>query len=58
MPHYHGRRDAPVRVLIVDDDALVRAGLTMMLGGIEDIVVVGEASDGDAGPRSDRCACP
>jgi len=39
---------APVRVLIVDDDALVRAGLTMMLGGIEDIVVVGEASDGAA----------
>jgi DNA-binding NarL/FixJ family response regulator len=39
---------APVRVLIVDDDALVRAGLTMMLGGAEDIVVVGEASDGDA----------
>jgi DNA-binding NarL/FixJ family response regulator len=39
---------APVRVLIVDDDALVRAGLTMMLGGIEDIIVVGEASDGAA----------
>jgi len=36
-----------LRVLIVDDDALVRAGLTMMLDGIAGIAVVGEASDGD-----------
>lgn len=35
------------RVLIVDDDALVRAGLVMMLDGAEDISVVGEAADGD-----------
>jgi DNA-binding NarL/FixJ family response regulator len=35
-----------VRVLIVDDDALVRAGLSMMLGGAESIEVVGEACDG------------
>ncbi|QUH01976.1 response regulator transcription factor [Saccharopolyspora erythraea] len=37
-----------VRVLIVDDDALVRAGLTMMLDGAGGIAVVGEAADGDA----------
>ena len=37
-----------VRVLIVDDDPLVRAGLTMMLDGAEGIEVVGEAADGDA----------
>ena len=37
---------APVRVLIVDDDALVRAGLTMILSGAEDVDVVGEAADG------------
>ncbi len=37
-----------IRVLIVDDDALVRAGLSMMLGGAEDIAVVGEAADGTA----------
>ncbi|MBB5918239.1 DNA-binding NarL/FixJ family response regulator [Nocardia transvalensis] len=37
-----------VRVLIVDDDALVRAGLTMMLDGADGISVVGEAADGDA----------
>jgi DNA-binding NarL/FixJ family response regulator len=39
---------ARVRVLIVDDDPLVRAGLTMMLDGADGIEVVGEASDGDA----------
>jgi DNA-binding NarL/FixJ family response regulator len=36
----------PVRVVIVDDDALVRSGLTMMLGGAESVEVVGEAQDG------------
>jgi DNA-binding NarL/FixJ family response regulator len=36
-----------VRVLIVDDDPLVRAGLSMMLDGVAGIVVVGEAEDGD-----------
>jgi DNA-binding NarL/FixJ family response regulator len=34
------------RVLLVDDDALVRSGLTMMLAGAEGIEVVGEADDG------------
>ena len=36
----------PIRVLIVDDAALVRSGLTMMLSGTPQIEVVGEASDG------------
>jgi DNA-binding NarL/FixJ family response regulator len=35
------------RVLLVDDDALVRAGLLMMLDGADGIAVVGEAADGD-----------
>jgi DNA-binding NarL/FixJ family response regulator len=35
-----------IRVLIVDDDALVRAGLTMLLAGVDDIEVVGEAANG------------
>jgi DNA-binding NarL/FixJ family response regulator len=35
------------RVLLVDDDALVRAGLLMMLDGADGITVVGEAADGD-----------
>jgi DNA-binding NarL/FixJ family response regulator len=37
----------PIRVLIVDDDPLVRAGLSFMLAGADDLRVVGEASDGD-----------
>jgi len=36
----------PIRVLIVDDDALVRAGLAIMLSGTEDVLIVGEAADG------------
>jgi DNA-binding NarL/FixJ family response regulator len=36
-----------IRVLVVDDDALVRAGLSMVLAGAEDIVIVGEATDGN-----------
>lgn len=36
----------PIRVLIADDDALVRSGLRMMLGGTERLDVVGEAADG------------
>ena len=35
-----------VRVLIVDDDALVRSGLRMMLAGTDRVEVVGEAQDG------------
>jgi DNA-binding NarL/FixJ family response regulator len=41
-----------IGVLIVDDDALVRAGLKMMLDGAQGIVVVGEASDGDEVPAA------
>ncbi len=36
-----------IRVLLVDDDALVRAGLSMMLNGSDGLVIVGEAEDGD-----------
>jgi DNA-binding NarL/FixJ family response regulator len=43
-----------IRVLIVDDDALVRAGLSMMLAGTDDIRVVAEAADGsEAGSAVD-----
>jgi DNA-binding NarL/FixJ family response regulator len=35
-----------IRVLIIDDEALVRAGLRMILESAGDITVVGEAGDG------------
>jgi len=35
-----------IRVLVVDDDPLVRVGLTMVLGAAADLTVVGEAGDG------------
>lgn len=37
----------PIRVLLVDDDPLVRSGLSLMLGGFSQLEVVGEAEDGD-----------
>lgn len=38
-----------ISVVLVDDDALVRTGLGLILGGAPDLEVVGEASDGRAG---------
>lgn len=35
-----------VRVVVVDDDALVRSGLRMILGGSRELEIVGEAADG------------
>ncbi|WP_043666196.1 response regulator [Streptomyces xylophagus] len=35
-----------IRVLLVDDDPLVRSGLRLMLSGADDIEVVAEAADG------------
>lgn len=46
-----------IRLLVVDDDPLVRAGLALMLGGAEDIETVGEAADGaDVPALVDRLA--
>src|SRR4051812_36531310 len=36
----------PIRVVLVDDHAVVRTGLAQLLGGAGDIEVVGQAGDG------------
>ncbi|MCZ4498048.1 MAG: LuxR family transcriptional regulator [Marmoricola sp.] len=41
--------DEPIRLVIVDDDPLVRSGLAMILGGSPTLTVVGQAADGLAG---------
>ncbi|WP_402469780.1 response regulator [Isoptericola aurantiacus] len=38
-----------ISVVVVDDDALVRAGLGLILGGAPEVRVVGDAGDGDDG---------
>jgi DNA-binding NarL/FixJ family response regulator len=38
---------AVIRLLLVDDDPLVRAGLALILGGGQDLEIVGEAADGE-----------
>jgi len=49
--------DRVTRVLIIDDEALVRAGLRMILESVDDIDVVGEAEDGaDAVEAVRRCS--
>ncbi|MFE5592282.1 response regulator [Streptomyces sp. NPDC056549] len=40
-----------IRLLLVDDDPLVRAGLTFMLGGADDLEIVGEGADGREVPE-------
>ncbi|MCA0435311.1 MAG: response regulator transcription factor [Austwickia sp.] len=49
MPPPQDHEAAPTRLVLVDDDALVRAGLRLILGGSPDLEVVGEAADGAAG---------
>ena len=41
---------APIRVLVVDDHTIFRRGLISLLADMDDLQVVGEASDG--GKRS------
>lgn len=42
----------PVRVLLVDDQPLVRAGLKMILGPEDGFVIIGECADGAEAVRS------
>jgi DNA-binding NarL/FixJ family response regulator len=48
----------PTRVLIADDQALVRAGFRMILDSQDDIRVVGEARDGEEAVSQQRCLRP
>lgn len=37
---------SPIRILLADDNSLVRRGIRIMLDAVEDVEVVGEAEDG------------
>lgn len=47
-----------VRIALVDDQALFRAGIAMVIGSQDDLEVVGEASDGSEVPELVRVAQP
>jgi DNA-binding NarL/FixJ family response regulator len=47
-----------IRLILVDDDPMVRTGLRLILGGEEDIAVVGEAGDGVEAERLVRDLSP
>jgi two-component system, NarL family, response regulator NreC len=53
-----GGEMSPVRVLLVDDHAVVRAGLRMLLSADPDLLIVGEAEDGAQGMRMARDLAP
>ncbi|SNS28064.1 two component transcriptional regulator, LuxR family [Geodermatophilus pulveris] len=54
----NGRGAVTVRVLLVDDQDLVRAGFGMILGVEPDLQVVGEAADGAGAVRAARELAP
>ncbi|WP_338075182.1 response regulator transcription factor [Kineococcus vitellinus] len=45
---------APVRLLLADDDPLVRGALTMVFGALPDVELVGEAADGEEAVQRTR----
>ncbi len=49
---------APIRVVLVDDQALFRAGIRMVIDSQPDLTVVGEAGDGAEGVRVVRATRP
>ncbi|MDR1807840.1 MAG: response regulator transcription factor [Propionibacteriaceae bacterium] len=50
--------DSPIKVLVVDDQALMRKGFALMLAAEPDLVVVGEAGDGEAALKAIATAKP
>lgn len=49
---------SPIRVLIVDDEALMRHALSVFVRGAQDMTVVGEAADGAAAVQMSRALRP
>jgi DNA-binding NarL/FixJ family response regulator len=49
---------APIRLVVIDDQKLIRSGLVMLLDAEDDIEVVGEAEDGRAGLDLVRALTP
>lgn len=47
MATVDGVNEHPIRLVIIDDDPLVRTGLGLILGGAPDLQVVAEGADGD-----------
>jgi DNA-binding NarL/FixJ family response regulator len=47
-----------IRVVIADDQALVRAGFSVLVNSAEDLDVVGEAADGEQAIAVVRDTCP
>ncbi len=47
-----------IRILLVDDQPLLRQGFRLVLGAEEDLEVVGEAGTGDEAVRMTRLVAP
>ncbi len=52
IPRQSGPPTEPIRVLVADDHALFRRGLEMVLSHEPDLLLVGEAGDGDEAVRA------